>query len=112
MLDWMFILFIILAIFFIILAITIDTSEPFWKLMFITLSTVLWFILALNMFNIQTPYTNYNETTGQTEMLYKQYYNESDIYLSYFFALMGILTMLYLIILIFDTYYTFKEEEG
>ena len=111
MLDWMFLIFILLAVFFIVLSLYTSDEEAFWKIMFIILATVIWFILALMNLNIVTPYSVYNSTTGNTTMGYSPYIDESSTYLSYFFGLMGVLCMIYTIIMFFDTYYKFKGDE-
>ena len=111
MLDWMFMLFIIIAVLFIILSIKTSENEPYWKILFITLSTVIWFILALSNLNIQTPYTFYNSTSGNTEMLYSQYIDEGSIYLSYLFVLFAILSMIYIIVLMFGMYYQRLDDK-
>ena len=113
MLDWMFMLLLITAILFIILCLKTDEKkEPYWKILFISLAVVLFFILALSNLNIQTPYTFYNSTSGDTEMKYDIFVDEASTYLSYFFALMALLCMIYIIILIFDIYYQRLDEKN
>jgi len=112
MLDWMFMLFVVIAVIFIFLSITLSENEPFWKILFITLSSVMWFILALSNLNIETPYTLYNSTTGITEMEYSPYIDEGSLYLTYFFGLMAVLCMIYLIVLIFGVYYQRLDEKN
>jgi hypothetical protein len=115
MLDWMFLIFLILALFFLILSIFIPEEkyeEPYWKIMFCILSTVLWFLLALFNLTIETAYPCYNSTTGNTTLQYSQYINEGNVYLSYFYGLMGVLCMIYIIVLIFGYYYEKQDEEN
>ena len=111
MLDWMFMLFILIAVIFIFLSIITREEESYWKILFITLSTVIWFILALTNLNIETPYTFYNSTSGNTEMSYSSYVTEESIYLSYLFGLFAVLCMIYLIVLIFGMYYQRMDEK-
>ena len=111
MLDWMFLIFMVVAVFFIALSLYTSNEEAFWKIMFMVLATVIWFILALMNLNIETPYSIYNSTTGNTTMGYSPYIDESSIYLSYFFGLLGCLCMIYFVILIFDTYYQIVDEK-
>lgn len=111
-LDWMFMLFIIIAVIFILLSIMVDENEPYWKLLFIVLATVVWFILALSNLNIETAYTYYNSTTGITEMGYSPYIDESSTYMTYFFGLMGVLCMIYVLVLLFDIYYWRLDNEN
>jgi hypothetical protein len=115
MLDWMFLMFIFLALIFLFLAIFIPEDryeEPYWKLMFCILSTVLWFLLALSNLSIETAYSNYNATTGDTTLVYDPYINEGSIYFSYFYGLMGALCIIYTIILIFGYYYERMDDKN
>ena len=111
MLDWMFMLFFLIAIIFIIMSLITDEREAFWKLLFITVSIGIWFILALSNLNIETAYSIYNSTTGNTTLGFAPYIDEGSIYLSYFFGLMGCLCMIYLVVLIFDTYYAYMDKK-
>lgn len=111
MLDWMFMLFMLIGIIFIIMSLVTDEKEAYWKILFIVLAATIFFILALMNLNIETPYSYYNETTGVTEMAYDPYIDESSTYLSYFFGLLGCLCMFYMVILIFDTYYKLEDEK-
>jgi hypothetical protein len=113
MLDWIFALLIMLALITIILAILLREEDTYWNIMFITISTGLWFILALyNSEGIQTAYTAYNSTLGNTSMYYSTYAPEPFIYLSYFYGLMGCLCMIYMIVTIFGYYYQRIHENN
>jgi multidrug transporter EmrE-like cation transporter len=112
MLDWMFLILLILAVFFVIMAIYLDDrSEPFWKILSIVLATIIFFVLALSNLNIETAYPSYNSTTGVTTMKYDQYISESSTYLTYFFGLMGVLCIIYSIVLLFDIYFMRIDEK-
>lgn len=101
----MFVIFFIVAIFFILLSIFVPEEEPYWKITFIVLSAVIFFVLSLSNLTIETPYQRFNSTTGNIEVGYDVYVSESNTYMSYFYMLMGSLSMIYLVILIFQTYY-------
>jgi hypothetical protein len=105
MLDWMFLILLIIAFLMIIFCLKTDEEEPYWKILFIVISTVIWFILALSNLNIVTPYSIYNATTGNTTMGYSPYVDEGSTYMTYFFGLMGVLCMIYVIVILFDIYY-------
>lgn len=106
MLDWMFVVFIMLAIVTLILAIKLYDEDDYWNILFIAISTGLWFILALfTTGGIEIPYVAYNSTLGNSTLYYSVYAPEPFIYLAYFFGLMGCLTMIYLIVTIFGHYY-------
>jgi uncharacterized membrane protein HdeD (DUF308 family) len=111
MLDWMFMLFIVIGIIFIIMSLATDEEEAFWKILFIVLAASIFFILALTNLNIETAYPAYNATTGATTMEYSPYIDESSTYLTYFFGLMGCLCMIYMIILMFGEYYRYIDDK-
>ena len=112
MLDWMFLILLILAVLFLLLSIYIDDqTEPFWKITTIVLATIIFFILALSNLNIETAYPSYNSTSGVTEMKYDQYMSETGTYLTYFFGLMGVLCMIYCIVILFDIYFVRMDEK-
>lgn len=111
MLDWMFIIFFIIAIFFIILSIMLPEEEAFWKILFVVLPMILFFVLALSNLEIETAYQTYNSTTGNVEVAYDKYVSESNTYMSYFYMLMGSLCGIYLVILVFQDYYDYMERK-
>jgi hypothetical protein len=104
-------LFVVLAVLFIVISLLIEEEEAFWKILFVVISASLWFILALSNLNIETPYTFYNSTSGNTEMNYSAYIDESSIYYSYFFGMMGCLCIIYLVVLIFGAYYKYIDDK-
>jgi len=105
MLDWYFIIMLLLAILFLILSVEYEGHNNFWNFTFLILSTVMWFILAQLNLDIQTAYSGFNSTSGNMEMHYDLYSNEATIYISYIFMLMGILCIIYMLVLIFGSYY-------
>ena len=117
MLDWYFIIMLILAFFFLVLSIEYEenkkkgkTGNPFWCFMFLILSTSMWFILALLNLNIETPVSGFNVTSGNMEIHYELYTNAPTIYLSYLFMGIGIMCIIYMIVLIFGNYYENLDE--
>lgn len=113
MLDWIFALFVVMAFITIVLAILLKRDDPYWNILLIVISAMLWYVLALlNAGGIETAYSAFNVTTGGTTLEYDVYINESMIYLTYFFILMGSLCMIYLIVTIFGYYYEKLDEEA
>lgn len=113
MLDIIFIILIFLALITILLAIYLREEDAYWNILFIAVSTGLWFILALfTTGGIETPYTAYNSTLGNTTMYYSIYAPAQFIYLAYFFGLMGTLCMIYLIVTIFGYYYEKLDKQN
>lgn len=112
MLDAIYVLFVFFAILFLFLAIILKKIEPFWNIISIVITTFLWFVIALfHSGGFETGYSCFNSTTGITTFEYSVYASEIYIYLSYFYMLMGILCFIYLIVTIFDYYYTKLEEK-
>jgi 4-amino-4-deoxy-L-arabinose transferase-like glycosyltransferase len=113
MLDIIFIIFILLAVITILLAIYLREEDAYWNILFIVVSAGLWFILALfTTSGIETPYTAYNSTVGNSSMYYSVYAPAEFVYLSYFFGLMGVLCMIYLIVTIFGYYYEKLDKQN
>ena len=111
MLDWMFLVLLFIAVLFLWLSITLERENTYWNMMFLVMSTVLWFILSIQWMNIQTFYPTFNTTTGNTTAYYDLFVEESSLYLSYFFLLMGILCMIYILIVVFGIYYERLDEK-
>jgi hypothetical protein len=113
MLDWIFVIILMMALITLLLAIRLRGEDAYWNILFIAISTGLWFILALfTTGGIETAYTAYNSTLGNSTMYYAVYAPEPFIYLAYFFGLMGSLCIIYMIVTIFGYYYERLDEEN
>jgi hypothetical protein len=106
MLESMFVILMLIAILLLVFAIVFE-DNAFWQLTAITLSSALWFILALSTLEIEIPYEFYNGATGLIETGSHTY---SNPYIVYIFALMGVLTTIYLVVMTFDKYITYKPK--
>lgn len=115
MLDMIYLLIIFLAFLFLLFSVYMkkeEPPEPYWNILFILLSTVLWFVLSIyTIGGIETGYSAFNSTSGQTTFEYSTYVTEELIYFSYFWLLMGILCIIYLIVTIFGYYYKRLDED-
>jgi len=115
MLDVIYIILIILGFLFLLFSVYMkkeNPPEPYWNILFIVLSVAVWFILALfSIGGIESGYAAYNSTSGLTTYEYSSYITEEFIYLSYFFALLGVLCIIYLIVTIFGYYYRKLDED-
>lgn len=113
MLDWLFAIFIMLALITLLWAIRLREEDTYWNILFIAISTALWFIIALfTTGGLETAYVGYNATAGNSTMYYSVYSPEPFIYLAYFFGLMGVLTMIYMIVTIFGYYYERMDQKN
>lgn len=111
MIDWLFIIFLVLAFLMIILSMVFD-DNAFWNISFITVGCVLWLILALSVMEIEIPYEFYNATSGNLETGYHLYTSPISPYLTYLFLLFFILNLIYLIAMVFDKWYNYKNWHG
>ena len=100
MLDWMFIVLLMIAILFTILSIVTDWGI-FWNVVFIIGAIILFFTLAGSTMYIETPYTMYNATSGNIEEGYHTTQSTVSPYISYVFHFMAIVMMLYFVGYIF-----------
>jgi len=108
MMETLFILLLIFAILFIIFAIEYE-GNPFWNLVSIVLSSVLWFILALSVMQIERPYEMYNATSGNIETGYHVFTSPVSPFITYIFVGMGIITMIYLVAMVYDRYMEYRD---
>ena len=97
----MFILLFALAILMVLLSIGLQ-DVPYWNLMCIFLSIVLFMILAAGVYEIEVPYTAFNATSGQIEDGITSVYSETNIYLSYLFWMFAVIMFVYFIAMVFD----------
>jgi len=107
MMEAMFFVLLILAVLFIIFAIEYE-GNAFWNLISIVLSTVLWFILALGVIQLERPYTMYNASSGMIESGYSVYTSPISPFLSYVFMGMAVIMMIYLFAMTYDKYINYK----
>jgi len=94
MIDWMFLVLIIVAILFLLLSIEYQDNK-FWCVTFILLDTVIWFLLAAAVMNIEVPYEMYNATSGRIETGYHTLMTFDNTVMVLFFAMFGIIMMIY-----------------
>ena len=94
MIDWLFVMFLMLAILFATVSIFHD-SGFFWNIIFILISIILFFILAVGIMSIETPYQMYNATSGNIETGYHTYYLIENIWYSYLFYMFAVIMMIY-----------------
>ena len=69
MLDWLFIILLVIAVLMILLVISTDLGI-FWDTIFILSSIIIFFTLGASVMDIESPYTIYNATSGNVETGY------------------------------------------
>jgi len=116
MFDWLYIIFIILAVLFLFLAIEYHDNQ-FWCGMFSVLDISVWFLLAATVFETETSYQLYNATSGNIES--GIYITTSKVApeLMYFFYMMAIIMTIYLTAFvvfpaIYDLFYKDRRYEN
>ena len=100
MLDITFILIFILAIIFLLVGIELEGTHDYWFPICIGFSAVCWFSLAFGVMDIEIPYQMYNVSSSQIETGYQVH--GTDYSLSYFFMGMGVLSVVYFFVHLFD----------
>ena len=96
MLDWLFIMLLVLAILLVLLSV-FENFGIFWDTTFLILSIILWFTLGASIMDIESPYTLYNATSGNVETGYHTVQSSVSPYLSYLFMFMGAVMIIYFV---------------
>ena len=108
MLYWMFIMLFITALVFMGYAIEKEKKDQFWNVILVVMSIAIFFILAAGIFEIETDYQIFNNTSGNVETGIHTISTLNNIFLSYLFMFFGIICLLYLIIIIINLW---KNED-
>jgi len=87
---------LVFAILFVLLSIEFDFG-PYWNVIFILTSVVIFFLLAASVMEIEIPWQMYNATSGNVETGYHTFSSPISPYLSYLFMLFGIVMMIYFV---------------
>jgi len=102
MLDWLFIMFFVIAVLFILLVLTTDFGI-FWDVVFILGSIIIFFTLSASVMYIESPYSIYNATSGNIETGYHTLQSDVSPYISYMFIFFGAVMIIYFVGYIFST---------
>ena len=100
MLDWLFIILLVLAILFVLINIEFDLGI-FWNVVLILSSIIIFFTLAASVMYIESPYSIYNATSGDIETGYHITQSTISPYISYLFIFFGAVMMIYFVGYIF-----------
>ena len=96
MLDWIFIMLLMIAILFTMMSIITDFGI-FWNVIFILVAIIIFIILSAGIHELETPYQMYNATSGNIETGYQTIYKPMNTYLSYLFMLFSIVMIIYFV---------------
>jgi len=92
MLDWLMIIFVIMGILFLLIAVEkMKEHDWFWSFIFVLLDTVIWFILAASILEVEVPYEMYNATSGQIETGIHTVTSKVAPEMVYFFQMMAVI---------------------
>lgn len=102
MIDWLVIMFILMAVLFLFAGIEKTREKDlFWGFVFILVSTVMWFILAASILETETTYEMFNATSGNIETGIHRYTSKTAPEMVYFFQMMAIVSMIFSIVIAF-----------
>ena len=96
MLDWLFMLFLILAIILFFVSIAQDL-RVFWNTTITIIDILLWYILAAAIMQIEIPYQIYNASSSQIETGHHTFTSPISPYIMYFFYMMATITFIYFV---------------
>lgn len=111
MLDWMFIMFFILAIVMLLIAIA-NEGHDYWNISASFISATLWLILALSQMELEIPWQMMNTSSNAIETGYHTFSSPISPYLVYFFVLMFWICFIYFLAMIWDKWYNYKNWHG
>lgn len=94
MIDWMFVMFLIAAIIFMMLALEYH-DEKFWCVTFTLVDTVMWFLLAASVLEIESTWQMYNASSGNIETGSHVFTSKVAPEMVYFFMMIGSIMMIY-----------------
>jgi len=105
-----YLIFVVLAVLFLLLAIY-NEDHPFWNIVGAIISSVLWLILTLSQLVIDFPYI----ALRSNDTIVTGFYSYTDPlapFLSYIFLMMFWLTFIYLMAMVWDKWYNYKNWHG
>lgn len=97
MLDWMFILLLIMAVLFMLLSVE-KHEDFFWCITFSLVDIVLWYILSGAVLEIEVPYQIYNISSGAIETGVDKITTETNIALTNLFQMFAFIMMVFSVV--------------
>jgi hypothetical protein len=93
---------IILAFLFMVLGITKFKEQDYlWSFTFTLLSTVIWYILAVSIMELEVPYEMFNATSGNIETGVHTYTSKVSPEMVYFFIMMAAINIIFTVLQVF-----------
>lgn len=102
MFDWLFVMLLVIA--FVLMILSIDKyneKDYFWAFTFCLICTVLWFLLAASVLEIEQSYTMYNATSHQIESGVSIVTSKIAPEMVYLFQLPGIIMFIFTFVIVF-----------
>jgi hypothetical protein len=96
MIDWMFAILLIMAFMLIVLIIQYH-DDSFWGAMFTVIDIVLWFLLAVTNFEMESPTFQYNTTLSAYEPHLVIFSSKVASEMMYFFYMMALIMFIFFI---------------
>jgi|GEM_PF-5000387 len=114
MLETIWILLLIIAIILIIVVAELEYNDfpYYWGLMLTLLDTIIWFVLAASVFEIEKPWQMYNVSSNQIETGIHIVSSKVSPGMSYFCLMMAIAMSLYFGYAIMMTFRQLYDEDG
>lgn len=113
MIDWLVIIFIIMAILFMFGSIEkMREHDWFWSFIFTLLGTVVWFILAASILEVEVPYEIYNATSGNIETGVHTVTSKVAPEMVYFFQMMALVMLVINVAVLFLGISDFLKKKG
>jgi len=106
----MFILLLVLAVILMLFSV-FNEDHPFWNIVSMFVCFPLWWVLGLGQMEIEIPYVAIDSSdvivTG-----YYTYTSPISPFLTYFFFGLGVLCFIYMLAMIWDKWYNYKNWHG
>ena len=96
MLDWLFIMLLVISVLFVLLTVEFDFGI-YWNTVFVMISIIIFFVLSASIMQIEIPHQMYNATSGNIETGYHTFTSPVSPYLSYLFQFLAIVMMVYFV---------------
>jgi len=102
-----------MAILFLLIAVEkMREKDWFWSFVFTLLDTVIWFILAASILEVETPYEMFNATSGQVETGIHTVNSKVAPEMVYFFQMMGLVMLVVNVSILFMGISDFLKKKG
>jgi len=113
MIDWLIIIFIIMAILFLLVAVEkMRDRDWFWSFIFTLLDAIIWFILAASILEVEESYQMFNATSGNVETGIHTVTSKVAPEMVYFFQMMALIMFVVNIAIAFMGISDYLKKKG